>query len=526
MKQSKRHLLWFWFLCWFSFAGFAQEPDKMEWTYTTRPNDSLQSIGERFLAPNRGWDALMRYNSLNDAWSLTPGTQLRIPVAWLRHYPQSASLLNLRGKVWLRKAHTSHYVLATQEAKLEIGDEIKTDEGSALVGFADGSELTVSRQSIVIFNTLTHYGDTGMVDTRLRLLRGKMQQKVTPRRGPASRYEVSTPSAVAAVRGTAFRLRATADVTVAEVTEGVVEVSNATASRKLYKGQGATVGSGSVFSEIQLPEAPEVSASAVYNAAPVTLSWAPVTNATAYVIEVFKGDGKELPVFSQQIDAPLVELPDLGNGDYRLLLRAVDPGGLEGVDTEVRFRVEQKAEPAQLITPLTGALLREPRPVFRWRLDTPTQMSSLEISADPQFTALYTRTPFSSISSAQAERDLNAGEYFWRIATLAGGDDFSYSEPRRFTILGKLDDTHVIAVNYFDEKAKVFWKSVANADRYILQLAEDEFFSRVIEEQQVEKTSANLRLTPEKTYWIRIRPVAGPLYSSNFGAIQAVRIEP
>ncbi len=513
-------LLTLWMAC------FAQSAElRQDWVYTARPNDNLQLIAEKYLMPDRHWDELVRYNDLDGSGKLKAGTLVNIPVVWLKHYPRPATLLVSQGKVWLRRAHTTNYIPALPNTKLNIGDELKTQEGLALVKFADGSTLSVAEESIVIFNTLTHFSETGMVDTRFRLLKGNIETNVTPRKGPAARYEVSTPSAVAAVRGTSFRMKVTAKVTITEVTKGIVEVSNNVTSKRLSKGQGAVVSDSTNFEELPLLEAPELSAPETMTELPFRLSWTPLAGAVGYRVELFTDEEDSLPILADRIESANIELPRLNNGRYALKIRGIAEDGLEGVDTRVQFTVEQKATPAKLLQPLSGASLDSPSPLFSWQVEAPFMLSSLEIAKDIQFAELYSRTPFSATDSSQSDRPLAAGEYYWRVVTLVGGDNFSYSQARTLKIQGRLNDTQVIAVNYLEDKAKVFWRSVPNATGYQLQLAEDELFSRVIRESDLETTYANLLLEPGKTYWVRVKAVGNELYTSSFGEAQILKIQ-
>ena len=104
-------------------------------------------------------------------------------------------------------------------------------------------------------------------------------------------------------------------------------------------------------------------------------------------------------------------------------------------------------------------------------------------------------------------------------------ESFAYSEPRRFSIHDTLAKTRVIAVNYLEDRAKIFWKSVQDADEYLVQLSEDEIFSRLIREDRQQSTSALLRLTPGKTYWVRVKGIGSDFYTSAFSEPQILKIQ-
>jgi len=507
-------------------ALFAQAAElRQDWVYTARPNDNLQVIAEKYLMPDRHWDELVRYNDLDGSGQLKAGTLVNIPVTWLKHYPRPATLLVSQGRVWLRRAHTTNYIPALPNSKLNIGDELKTQEGLALVKFADGSTLSVAEESIVIFNTLTHFSETGMVDTRFRLLKGSIKTNVTPRKGPTAHYEVSTPSVVAAVRGTSFRMKVTTKVTITEVTQGVVEVRNNVTSKRLPKGHGAAVSESLSFEIRPLLEAPELSAPETIIELPFRLSWKPLQYAVGYKVELYTDEADSLPILTDRIESANIELPRLNNGRYSLKIRGIAEDGLEGVNTQVQFIVEQTATPAKLLQPLSDANLDSPSPTFSWKIESSFMLSSLEIAKDIQFADLYSRTPFTATDNSQSDRPLTAGEYYWRVVTLVGGDNFSYSQARPLKIRGRLNDTQVIAVNYLEDQVKVFWRTVPDALSYQLQLAEDELFNRIIRESDIETTHTKLLLVPGKTYWVRVKGVGNEFYTSSFGEAQSLKLQ-
>ena len=57
-----------------------------------------------------------------------------------------------------------------------------------------------------------------------------------------------------------------------------------------------------------------------------------------------------------------------------------------------------------------------------------------------------------------------------------------------------------------------------------LQVAEDEYFQLVRNSLTLSDTNATLALTPDKTWYVRVRAVGGPLTVSEFGEGEPVRI--
>jgi len=132
--------------------------------------------------------------------------------------------------------------------QLHIGDTVETEGDSSItLEFADASRLQLREYSRLRLDQLSRYGHTGMVDTRLRLQQGRASNRVTPARGPASRYIIDAPTATSSVRGTVFRVSAGDDAHAGatEVLEGKVQVGNPHGQRLVHPGQASrSAGSG------------------------------------------------------------------------------------------------------------------------------------------------------------------------------------------------------------------------------------------------------------------------------------------
>ena len=77
-----------------------------------------------------------------------------------------------------------------------------------------------------------------MVDTRIRLNIGRVNTRVEKQQ-PDSHYEITTPAAITAVRGTDFRLSTDDEqISRTEVTEGFVAVSAGVFEKNLQHGYG------------------------------------------------------------------------------------------------------------------------------------------------------------------------------------------------------------------------------------------------------------------------------------------------
>ena len=263
------------------------------WVYTVRPGDTIWDLTERYTNDVLNWQRIQRLNNIPDGPDrrVKPGTRLRFPLSLLKHQPASALVTQLHGEVSLIRATDTAPVPATADSELHSGDRIVTGAGSSLViRFADGSELLVSAHSDILLDSLSAYGSTGMVDTRIRLQGGQIDTQVIPSRGPGSRYEIITPAAVAAVRGTDFRVSADSDAPISrsEVLQGKVAVAGSGATQNVPAGFGTVAKAGEPPAvPTPLLPAPDLSpVNILQQRLPLSFDWEPTPKAQGYRYQI------------------------------------------------------------------------------------------------------------------------------------------------------------------------------------------------------------------------------------------------
>ncbi|MCG8673573.1 MAG: FecR domain-containing protein [Pseudomonadales bacterium] len=324
----------------------AQSAMAEEWIYTFRPGDTLWDLCAKYIAAPNCWQKIAERNQVEKPKQIKPGTRLYLPISWLKILPASVKVLSTRGDVKLLRPEQEEPTLLEKNAKILVGDQILTGEGTATLQFADESILIITPGSEVSFDTLSLYGESGMVDTRVRLNRGRAKAKVKPVQGPASRYEILTPAAVAAVRGTEFRVVSEATDPPAmrtEVLEGNVAVGNDSGEQALQAGFALKAVSGEKPAEpIKLLE-PPVFVSELpeeIRALPWSLEWLPIEAADSYRVQVYeKGFFFDDLVKELQTKSVKYSVNQLEDGRYDILIRAIDKNGFEGLEAKYTANV-------------------------------------------------------------------------------------------------------------------------------------------------------------------------------------------
>jgi len=159
-----------------------------------------------------------------------------VPPAWAQTVAGSISALS--GTATINRGGAS--IAAANGAKVEVGDRLVTAAGSNLtVTLTDGSQIELTDSSTLTIDEETLDATGARASTKVSLLNGLVRSLVRTTPGTPPNYEVHTPNAVAAVRGTDFdvdhetgvqdsKFPGCSEFSHVAVNEGIVEVSNPT----------------------------------------------------------------------------------------------------------------------------------------------------------------------------------------------------------------------------------------------------------------------------------------------------------
>jgi len=486
-----------------------------EWIYTVRPGEHFAEIADALLSKGIPAIRLLQHNGIDNPAKVGSGDNLRIPLAWLQRQPNPARVNSVTGSVQLISGSDGTKRPLTSDSLIRVGDEIRSQAGTATIELADGSVVRISPHSRLAFNRLTQYGKSGMVDTRLRLNQGEIETQVKPVIEGGSRFEIETPSAVAAVRGTMFTLRTAPGMTDLRVTEGEVSFGPPGQTRRIPAGYSASVSTAGVgrMSIRRLPPAPEINPlPQQLKQLPAQLSWTP-NGANSHRVDIFDAESGRW-INSNEVSDNDFDINLLDNGRYEIHLAAIDNRGMAGIPGVMSFEVDLQARTAALEQPEPGATVNDDMPEFRWRLRGENEVARVEIAEDKDFGNTIATSEWAPDESALPSRPLTPGQYYWRVVTEAGGNSVATSEARSLVVNGTLPPVRIISVNYVDSQVRVFWQKVDTATDYRLQLSEEPGFNNIIKEATLSDTTAALRLIPGRRYFVRLKALSdGPLES-------------
>lgn len=405
-----------------------------EWRYTIRPGDTLIQFSQRYLIRTADWAQLQKLNRVINPRRLVPGQTLRVPLALLKQRPAPAEVLAVSGEVLASLPNAAAHTLQSGE-KLGAGASLQTAaNSSATLRFADGSVVVVQPASSMQLDTVSVYEGGGMVDTRLRLQQGRAEISANPQHAPDNRLEVTTPSAVAAVRGTHFRVATENTTTLEETLDGRVGLIADQQEIPVTGGHGSIAVPGQ-------PPRPPVALQAAPDTRglpprierlPMRFEIPPQQDAVGWIGQIAPDATFDRVLLEKAADTPRLTFADLPDGKYALRVRAKDALGLQGMDAVHAFELDARPFAPLLLTPAHHATVRTPQPDLSWSETQGIQSYRIQLARDAAFSELVQETVTSQTRLKPAQ-DLAPGDHYLRIASLDGDDQGPFSDAVQFT---------------------------------------------------------------------------------------------
>jgi hypothetical protein len=486
-----------------------QSTDNKTWAYVISNDDNLWNIASKFLKKIDYYTDLQKLNNIKYPKRMNPGTVIRIPMKWLKHSPANASISFQHGNSqYLRNKTLSPLTLAT---KLVLGDQVRIGEdASATVVFADGSEMVLFKNTIVAFDHLSTYGKTGMVDTRVRVIQGKVETSAQKNKGPGSRLDISTPSAISSVRGTKYRVSNNAnDISTVEVIEGNVAVAGDEPNNSINvsAGLGTRIEKGKPPTKpVQLLSPPSiVTPETIFETIP-TVTWGTVPGAKEYNVQISR-ESTLKSVLWQQIDSEnSANIPaSLVDGLYYFRVTAIDALGIEGIPAYSQFSLNLFPKAPSLTDTPERFTDEESLALLSWSDETSSNVNSyvVEIAKDEQFNTILLKETTTS-ASFRIPSSLSFSNYFWRVSSVTANDKGPASAPLAFNWKTQIKQPNCF-VDESSENVSVSWSVLNNNQHIVIQLAKDSEFSEIIEEYSYDNNTTNLNLPKDQELFIRCK---------------------
>lgn len=489
-------------LCALSGAGHAQTAiPASEFLYVARPHDTLIGLGRRLLREPRRWRELQTRNRIVNPRRIPLGTPIRIPYVWLRTTPEAATVAGVSGSVLLDGAPLSQGQSVPQGAVLRTGKD-----GSVTLDLADGSVITLQKSSELSLDEMQRIDSVdGAHDTRLQLRSGRLQTVVKPH-GDVGRFEIHTPVAVSAVRGTQFRTAfdaASLDATT-ETLEGTVGVTSTAAAVAVPADFGTRVErTGAPLAPLRLLPPPDLSGLSGTNTAPqLHLQWQPIAGAARYRVQLAPDADFHTLTADTDLAVTQLTLPAPPEGNFWLRVRSIDALGLEGPDAVKAMRQHLLPTPPVPRAPRPGARIVGTRASFSWSSVTGATHYRWQLARDGQFDMPLRQRDIEDATSVEID-GIAPGPYQWRIAGIdAQGEAGDWSTPQPFT--QRPNPPSVEPPLLTRHTLEIRWDGAA-ASRYHVQVARDIAFRKLVADREVDGPSLSIRRPHAGAYYVRVQ---------------------
>ncbi|MDV2231248.1 FecR family protein [Burkholderia pseudomallei] len=328
--------------------------------YTTRSGDTLYDVSARYLQGTDDWPLVAQLNDVPVPKHLQPGVVLKLPAARLRKERLSARVIAAHGTVESAGRGSAQFAPVAVDATLTEGDRLRTGSNAFVtLELSDGTHLSLPPDSQIDLATLRRTVLTGTLERVIDLRRGSVDSEVTHLKKKDDRFQIRSPSVVAGVRGTRFRVnydkdgRASTTVEVLDGTGGVARRARRAPDTLVHANFGnVTSASGVVGSPIALLDAPQLANPAKIQDDPqVAFDLVPLGGAQSYHVQIARDAGLYDLFKEVQVSAPRATFADVPDGTYFVRIAAIDSHGLEGQPRiyafeRRRFGVDASAAPA------------------------------------------------------------------------------------------------------------------------------------------------------------------------------------
>jgi len=410
-----------------------------DWIYTTRHGDNLWDLSKQYLQSANDWKKLKKYNQIVEHKKMAPGTRLRFPVKWLKKQPTPVLVESVTGSAKYSEQDNKAKKTLSAGDHLNIGSSVFTDNNASVtLKFADGSRLFIQQNSILRLDALSAHAENGMVDTRAQLQRGRAESRVVPFKNTESRYEITTPAAVASVRGTEFRVTMNdkTDTMSSEVLTGKVAVASEGVTQIIPAGFGTRAIKGRPPEPArELLGAPDLSnLPTQIRTRPLLFKWANLKNALSYRVQFASNIKFQKILLDTTVTTPEVSWQQSDKGSYAIRVRGIDASGLEGKDSTHGFSIANEIPAPTPVFPRNDQQLNKKDVAFQWRAHSDARRFLLQVANDPHFDANVIEVSGSQMHYS-SRKALPIGTYYWRVANEYANGIFSeFSDVYSFQI--------------------------------------------------------------------------------------------
>ena len=495
----------------------AQEVD-----YAIKPGDTPWEFARQHLKPGRV-AALVEHNGIKDPFHIPPGTIIHVPKAWLYRGSRPVTVVDVSGESILLSGKDKNKILHQGDQISPFSRIHTSDQASVTLQFADGSRILIGEQSDVRLQKNSFVPLAEGRDIRLTVPAGNVENDIRKQETRPGRFEINTPSGVAAVRGTRFRVASQPLQTRTEVLEGKVAVADRRgAHTALPAGYGIATANGRHGTSTPLLAAPQISEEKLLvEQLPIDLPLSAIPTATGYRTLVSAPGTLTASISDQQTATAVARIRDMPDGEYQLRVRAIDRNGLEGAETVRPLTINARPSAPFLISPTADAGLSASRPTFSWARHSAASSYHFQLAANPEFRPLLIDAPGLLEPSFQLPEDLPEGKYYWRLATVSASEGKGPNSPTASFLRTPATPGNVA---FSGEQRGLRWQKQENA-HYHVQIGTDANMEKPLIDRVIDDNQLALSELDAGNYFVRIQTQGASGLNSQWTDLQSFTVE-
>lgn len=443
-------------------SAHASEAD-MVWHYSMHPGDNLIHFARAHLINPNDWVKLQRLNHIQDPYRIPIGFILQVPLTLVKQAPASAKVMSVSGQAFLAQDQHTQVPLQIGQALGPGATLVTRDNSKVTLQFADGTLTSLASNATLVLDTMSLYSGGAMVDTKLRLQQGQAETIANPKHIKGNTMQIITPSAVAAVRGTQFRVDADDTRTLQATLAGQVSLQAAANEVMVNAGYGSQVEKG------QSPMPPTALLAAVdathfeaqFTRLPVVFDIPPQAAAQSWQGKVATDVAINQLAVETVTDKPQLVFKTLPDGQYYLSVQARDTYGIAGYERVHAFTLNAQPFAPELISPNAGARIGDAQPILKWQPVSNAQAYRLEVAQDADFKHMVEQVRVED-TQYQTTQSLPPATYFWRVASIEkqanGTDDQGpFDQVAQFNVklAPSIPDIHRFWIDVADNRVNV-----------------------------------------------------------------------
>jgi len=476
-----------------SFA--AVEEDSVELTVVK--GDKLIHICRKYLENPEKWPEVSRFNRMKNPDLIHPGQRVNIPVRLLPGVPINAVVSYVYGEAKVQKEKKTVWSVLTLGEAVPQGSRIRTGKASSVeLTFEDKNSLFIKSNTELGISSSQKRGETYRVN-QFYLETGRVINKLKQATGSDSRLEITTPSAIASVRGTEFRVSVDQEAaTRAEVLEGTVNVSGQDKTLAITQGEGTYVAKGAppIAPQKLLPPPRLKDYQPIYKELPLRLQFEAMPGLSAIRAMLTKDQaGREILEEKVVPFKDPLEFGNLPDGTYYLHAQGLDASGIEGFQSppyEIKLRVHPlppfisiKGDDAEFI----GNTAQ-----FNWLKVSDAVSYHLQVAQGKDFSVIKHELPAFQSESYKSVH-LDYGSYLFRISsTAADGYQGGWSVTIPFRLIPPPPAPPLDKPTIDENEIFLKWRNVGEGYRYHFQMAKDKEFKEIVVDKKLDKPEISL----------------------------------